>query len=242
MRKQNDAIEFYNQFATRQKQTGINERHRSILNKVVKAGLSRDHRVLEIGCGIGTVTKLLVDYVSSGSVFACDFSPENIKIAQGFLKKYRNLTLEVCDATDFLLEEQFDVIIMPDVIEHIPLDLHERMFNNMANMLSEDGFIFIHIPNPFHTDYCYQHGIPLQIIDQAVHLDLLLQGLKNSALYIAKMEIYSVWLKEGDYEYVILRKKSVFNNFTQGKQHASIITRIKEKIRYEWARRNAGEE
>jgi 2-polyprenyl-3-methyl-5-hydroxy-6-metoxy-1,4-benzoquinol methylase len=192
---------------------------------------------LEIGCGVGTETKLLLDFLKQGSIYACDISPENIKIAKDSLKKYNNLSLTVCDSTELMLNEKFDVIIMPDVIEHIPLEFHERMFNNMSRMLANDGFIFIHIPNPFHTDYCVKNEIPLQIIDQAVHLNIMLDNLKNSGLFISKMEIYSVWQKEGEYEYMILKKKSVFNEFHPIKYKKTFISRTKEKIQYEWNKR-----
>ena len=69
---------FYDQFAKKQEKTGINSRHLSILAKVKDAGLQASDRILEVGCGIGTVSHLLATQVPSGKVLAVDISPESI--------------------------------------------------------------------------------------------------------------------------------------------------------------------
>jgi trans-aconitate 2-methyltransferase len=227
-------IKYYDEFIERQQNAGINERHYSILKKLKKNGLSNDHKVLEVGCGIGTLTKLLLDYLKKGTIYCLDITPENIKLAKERLKAYTNVTFNIADATDFCLDETFDVIVMPDVIEHIPLELHARMFVNMKKMLRKNGFIFMHFPNPYHTEYCLKQGMQLQIIDQAVHLNLIVDNLNGSGLFVSKMEVYSVWLTEGEYEYVILQNESKFEKFSEMVVHISLLKRIRQKIQYEW--------
>jgi len=60
--------EFYDQYSSQQGKIGVNIRHRSILKRLVKLGLSKNSSILEIGCGIGTLTSLLVK--NAGSVLA----------------------------------------------------------------------------------------------------------------------------------------------------------------------------
>jgi 2-polyprenyl-3-methyl-5-hydroxy-6-metoxy-1,4-benzoquinol methylase len=227
-------IEFYDEYIERQQHVGINERHFSILKKLKENGLQKDHKVLEVGCGIGTLTKLLLDYLKKGTLYGLDITPENIKLAKERLKAYSNVTFNIADATDFCLDETFDVIVMPDVIEHIPLELHARMFINMKKMLKKGGFIFMHFPNPFHTEHCLKQGMQLQIIDQAVHLNLIVDNLKGSGLFVSKMEIYGVLLIEGEYEYVILQNESKFENFNEIDKSIPFLKRIRQKIQYEW--------
>lgn len=201
-------IDYYNKYVERQTKFGINERHTSILNKAIRAGLKSNYDVLEIGCGIGTQTKLLLKYLKSGSLYSCDISPESIKTAKANLNRFNHLTLEVQDATDFCLSKQFDAIIMPDVIEHIPLELHAGMFQNMEKMLKPDGFIFIHIPNPEYLNWCHINRPDLlQIIDNPVYPSVVVRSIENTSLYLHTVVTYSIWLRDGDYQYIILKKK-----------------------------------
>ena len=48
--------DFYDSFAKEQVKTGINERHHLILELALTNGLKDGMRVLELGCGIGTLT------------------------------------------------------------------------------------------------------------------------------------------------------------------------------------------
>lgn len=214
-----DVIDFYNQYTIRQKQHGINAWHKSIMDKVIRFGLRPDHNVLEIGCGVGTQTLLLVRYLKKGTLHNCDISPENIRIASEDLLKFSNTKCAVADATTLLLDQKFDVIIMPDVIEHIPLDLHDRMLQNMDKMLKPDGFIFIHIPNPEYLKWCHVNRPDLlQIIDNPVYPSVMVKSIENTGLYLHTMVTYSVWLRDGDYQYIILKKK--------GHQDCTALTNI----------------
>lgn len=233
--KPQDVVEFYDEFVERQKCAGINERHKSIIEKCIHFGLKPHHKVLEIGCGIGTLTKLLIDYLKEGSLYSCDIGPENIRIARENLGNYSNLILEIKDATDFCLNETFDVIVMPDVIEHIPLEYHARMFQNMNKMLKNDGFIFIHIPNPNYLTWCheYQKSV-LQVIDQPIFLEEMLTNLKDTDLYLFAEQTYSIWICEGDYTYRVLKKKPNMHidSFTTINKKITLIDKIKWKIKH----------
>ena len=223
-------VDYYNKYVERQSKYGINERHISILSKAIEAGLETSHDVLEIGCGIGTQTELLIKYLKSGNLYSCDISPESIKTAKANLNRFNNLTLEVQDATDFCLSKQFDAIIMPDVIEHIPLELHARMFQNMNEMLKPDGFILIHIPNPEYLEWCHENRKEiLQIIDQPIYTNLLLQNLQETDLVITQLRTYSSWVEKGDYQYIVLgRIIADFSRYVEKK--IGIWKKIKYKL------------
>ena len=228
--KKETVIDYYNNYVERQTKCGINERHTNILSKAIKAGLKKNHDVLEIGCGIGTQTELLVKHLKNGRLYSCDISPESIKTAKANLRQFNNLTLEVQDATDFCLSQQFDAIIMPDVIEHIPLELHARMFQNMSKMLKPDGFIFIHIPNPEFLAWCHENRKEiLQIVDQPIYPEVLLKSIEETELVITQLETYSIWVVKGDYQFIVLRKKTTdFSEYVEKK--ISIWQKIKYKL------------
>ena len=206
--KSTDVIDFYNQFASIQKKTGINARHKSIFRKSIELGLTSDCQVLEIGCGIGALTQLLILYLKNGVLYSCDISDENIKIAKSVLGHFENLKLEVQDASDFCLDMQFDAIIMPDVIEHIPIACHAKMFRNLTKMLKSTGFIYIHIPNPYYLEWLHSYRKEkLQIIDQPIYLEDFIQNIKGLDLYVFLEESYNIWYKGGEYTHRVLKKK-----------------------------------
>jgi ubiquinone/menaquinone biosynthesis C-methylase UbiE len=114
--EQDKVVRFYDQFAEKQEKTGINSRHLSILDKAKQAGLKSNHRILEVGCGIGTVSHLLATQVPQGKVLAVDISPESIEKARVLWKKQGNLKFDVSDMSDFNLPgEKFDFFVFPDV-------------------------------------------------------------------------------------------------------------------------------
>jgi SAM-dependent methyltransferase len=196
MKTQQQITEYYNRYVERQKPVGINDRHRSIVNRAILSGLKANDNVLEIGCGIGTVTELLINYLKNGYLYSCDLSPDSIQTAKDRLKEYKNLEIYVQDATDFCLDRKFNVIIMPDVIEDIPIDLHARMFKNLSKMLCQNGFIYIHIPSPYYLDWCrlYRPDI-LQILDQSIYLDLFVRNIADTDLYLHSEEPYNIWME-----------------------------------------------
>ena len=143
--EQDKVVRFYDQFAEKQEKTGINSRHLSILDKVKKAGLQAQHRILEVGCGIGTVSHLLATQVPQGEVLAVDISPESIEKARVLWKKQGNLKFDVSDMSDFNLPgKTFDFFVFPDVLEHIPDDT--KAMKELYRVLKPGGMAILQIP------------------------------------------------------------------------------------------------
>jgi trans-aconitate 2-methyltransferase len=113
--------EFYDDFSSVQTQTGINHRHISVAFHLEKAGLRKTDKVLEVGCGIGTVSQLILRYLAySGTLLAVDISSKSIDLAKKRNAKYSNANFEVHDLTKHSVSGRFNAIVLPDVLEHIP--------------------------------------------------------------------------------------------------------------------------
>ena len=82
--------EWYNTYTGRQKNIGVNLRHYTVIENATNAGLKKNPSVLEVGCGIGTLTVLLSKYLKKGSLLATDISDESINIARQHLRKFTN--------------------------------------------------------------------------------------------------------------------------------------------------------
>ncbi len=223
--------EYYDQLIDRQKQFGINDRHLSILDKSVKSGLLPTHSVLEIGCGIGTFSEILAEYVKEGNILSLDISEESVKVAQEVVKK-KGIAFVHADATDYDFKgKQFDFIILPDVVEHIPKELHKKLFSKLAEVLKKNGVVFIHIPNPFYLEWCHQvRPETLQVIDQPIFTEMVLDAIYDTALVIVELKNYSIWVEDSDYQYIVLRRKDSFDFSREINKKPTLKRRIREKM------------
>jgi len=211
-----DVATYYDEYVGRQEAVGINRRHRSILDRLLRLGLRPDHRVLEIGSGVGTVTELLAGALPRGSVLGTDLSPKSIEAARERLASFGNVELVAGDVLEAEIPGRFDVVVLPDVIEHIPVELHSALFGRVASWVKDDGFVFVHYPDPHHLEWCRVHRPDkLQVIDQPIHADVLVANAYPHGLYLDRYERYSIWVREGDYVAAVLRPSAGVGEFTQ---------------------------
>jgi trans-aconitate 2-methyltransferase len=228
-----NVAKYYDGFSDRQQRAGINLRHKSVLNWLKAFGLKSSDRLLEIGCGIGTVTELLCETLSEGQVVANDLSEKSIEIAKKNLSRFHNVT---CFAGDFLestVKGTFDVVLLPDVIEHIPIDQHAELFKRIASVLKPEGMVVIHIPDPYflawrHTQESQKNS--LQIIDQSIYTDELVKAVYPAGLYIEHLQSYSLHVENNDYQIIRLRKLRE-KSYPPVNRKSSIANRVLNKIK-----------
>src|SRR6185436_13791496 len=128
-----DVATFYDEFVDRQTKVGVNRRHQAILGWLKRFGLQPDSRALEIGCGVGPLTQLLAEALPQGSVVGTDLSPKSVDAARERLASFGNAELVAGDVLEVEIDERFDVVVLPDVIEHIPLESHDALFGRVAS-------------------------------------------------------------------------------------------------------------
>ena len=232
--EQDKVVRFYDQFAEKQEKTGINSRHLSILDKAKQAGLKSNHRILEVGCGIGTVSHLLATQVPQGKLLAVDISPESIEKARVLWKKQGNLKFDVSDMSDFNLPgETFDFFVFPDVLEHIPVAQHARLFENIQRHAHADSVVLIHIPAPRYLEWMIANQPEkLQVIDQPLDTGTLVQTLGVACFYLEKMETYALFFQEKDYQYFVFRAKKSVQQSTAKNKWQVLKERILIRLKY----------
>ena len=202
-----DVEKFYDEFADKQEDAGINRRHVSIDNWLTEFGLKTNHQVLEIGCGVGTQTELLAKRLNEGSITACDISSERVKRAESRLNGFSNAKFIACDIVEYNMEGSYDFIIMPDVLEHIPIDQHRRLFVKLSQLLKEEGSLVIHIPDPYYNQWVSIHRPELQqIIDQNLFMPLIIKPIYDAGLCIEYLKTYDLHANNGDYQVILIRK------------------------------------
>lgn len=202
---------FYDNFIDYQVKSGINDRIYGLYEKTGRYGLSSNTTILEIGCGIGTLTYLLLKKVTAGKIEAIDISPKSVDYAEAHLKA-ANVFFTAADILQFTPQQQsFDRILLFDVLEHIPLEQHGRVFERISRWMHADSLLLINIPNPAAILYEQQHNpAGLQETDQPVYIGPLAAGMEAAAIDILSVETYDVWQKE-EYQFIVARKRRDFD-------------------------------
>jgi 2-polyprenyl-3-methyl-5-hydroxy-6-metoxy-1,4-benzoquinol methylase len=229
MKTPNDVKSWYNTYSKNQLVTGINLRHYTIMNHLINSGLRKNNSVLEIGCGIGTLTGLIYKYLTEGKLVATDISDESINIAKIRLPHSKNIEFFITDMKDFSYPAKFDFIVLPDVLEHIPLEQHQDLFRNLSKLMHSKSLLLIHIPHPKAQDYIRLNSPEkLQIIDQSLRADELLKCAYSNDLILVNYISYSLYSKEADYVFISFKKNE---DITLNKLSQLVIIRRKFIVR-----------
>lgn len=206
--------------------------------------VTSDTRVLEIGCGMGGN---LSPFVERGCrVMGVDLGKDRVENAARMLKAEGNPRIELICADIFTvthLKGCFDLIIVHDVIEHIPDK--DRFFEFVREFLKPGGVIFLAFPAwqmPFggHQQICrsrflsklpFYHLLPrfmykglLQAFHEPREVMEELLSIKSCGLTIERCRRY---LRR--YHYTVEKQKLYFIN-----PHYEIKFHLKPRLLFSW--------
>lgn len=199
--------EYYDTFKEHQKKLGINIRHRTILKNLKNAGLKPNSNVLEIGCGIGTVSHLILKQIPEGSFVGLDISSESIKMAQQFNSFHKSAEFIVNDMSHFTHQTKFDFVVFPDVLEHIPIEQHTHIFKTISELTTPNATVIINIPEPNYLNWVRENEPNrLQIIDQSLSMQDLLNNCYPYGFNVYSIIPYALHYDVNDYLAIVLKK------------------------------------
>ena len=223
--------EYYDTFKEHQKKLGINIRHRTILKNLKNAGLKPNSNVLEIGCGIGTVSHLILKYITEGSFVGLDISSESIKMAQQFNAFHKKAEFMVDDMSKFTHKTKFDFVVFPDVLEHIPVEQHANIFKTIGELTSPSATVIINIPEPNYLNWVRANDpSKLQIIDQSLSMQDLLNNSYPYGFKMYSMNPYSLHFDVNDYLAIVLKKDLTVKNVNVKSKITRAIQNTKSKL------------
>ena len=103
-------------------------------------------KVLELGTGPGTVTRIL--HSKACKVTGVEMDPETLAMCQPFCEKTLQANLEDPHWHESLHNEKFDVVLCADVLEH--LRDPRPLLSLLPSFLNEQGFVLMSLPNASH--------------------------------------------------------------------------------------------
>jgi SAM-dependent methyltransferase len=118
-------------------------------------GVRVGHRVLEVGAGLGAIT---ARYERGREVVASDVSAPCVEALRQRFADHPNVRVEDRDLRDLGLEEQFDSVLMVNVLEHIADDV--QALRGLGRVLVPGGNIVVYVPalNGLYGDLDYKIG------------------------------------------------------------------------------------
>jgi ubiquinone/menaquinone biosynthesis C-methylase UbiE len=119
------------------------ERNLKLLEQLFMQFDSSDiKKVLEIGCGVGTVASYLSDKYEM-NIVATDADLEQIELAKRHYREHENLQFVVADATNLPFENaEFEMVMSLNVFHHIKN--WRRVLSEVNRLLKPNGYFVFH--------------------------------------------------------------------------------------------------
>ena len=99
-------------------------------------------KILDLGCGVGTMLGLMIDKFSGSSFYAYDESKKSMDHIKKIFPKINCLD-------NLKTNEKFDLIFLSAVVHHVKSTDRDAFFKNIYNLLSPNGVMFIFEHNPY---------------------------------------------------------------------------------------------
>jgi 2-polyprenyl-3-methyl-5-hydroxy-6-metoxy-1,4-benzoquinol methylase len=108
----------------------------------IERALPEKGRIYDIGCGAGLLSNAAAIRSRERSVFGIDISAEKISIAERSVGDRKNVAFRAADAAKADLERP-DVVVMCDLLHHIPPDAQKTLIGHIRDSLGAGGILIV---------------------------------------------------------------------------------------------------
>lgn len=181
--------------------THVNPRIEAAIGLLAEWAPESPRRILEIGCSVGATSWRMARAWPDAEVTGVDISPGSIAVAQQCFKR-PNLTYRAGYVTPDFLSGEYDLVLMMDVYEHIPVADRPTVHAAIKAHLARECRIVITVPTP-----ALQHAaidIPggLQPVDEDIGLDEIKAIAADTQTQLLYMRQVGIW-EYGDYAHLV---------------------------------------
>jgi SAM-dependent methyltransferase len=177
----------------------------------VAATVRRGETLLDLGCGIGLVAEAVARaHRGRVRVWGCDISPQNIWYAARTVDARHIGFFEADIIRDFdkvaATAGKVDVVALVDVIEHIPLEEHRRVFALISEVARPGARAVLTYPSPEYQAYLRENNpAELQIIDECVDIASLVEIAEENGFRLKHYSLEDVWM-ENQYVHAVFQR------------------------------------
>ncbi len=131
-----------------------------------RAGLVDGQDILELGCGWGSLSLYMAEYLPTARITAVSNSASQRAYIEGIARArgFSNLRVITADMNDFVSENPFDRIVSVEMFEHMAN--WDALLSRARGWLRPDGRLFVHIFTHATTSYRFDHRNPADWIAQ----------------------------------------------------------------------------
>ena len=229
--KKEEVSKFYDDYVEKQVSKGYNERHLVLNDYLMNEGIHGDSSILELGCGVGTITSLIKKTVSKGKMVCVDISEKSIEQSKS-INYQKNIEFIVSDLLSFKYDKfSFNFITLFDVLEHVPVEQHFSIFQNITNYMDENSKLIIHVPTKEIIKYNEKNCPELmQIIDQPLAESELISSATKAGLRLTEFKFTNIW-EHYDYQLFVFGLPFEFDKSKKIHRKVSFMNRLKNKIK-----------
>jgi SAM-dependent methyltransferase len=167
-------------------------------------GGARGLRILDVGCGAGVMSDHLTRF---GEVTGVDLSAPAIELARRLVPRAAFVAgpLEEVDVGG-----DFDVVVLFDVLEHVPTGGREAFLGRLGSLLAPEGRILASTPHPRFTRWLHEHRPDLlQPVDEPVEPADVSAAVRPLGLELVQYRLYGVD-RPGQYQLLVLAPPAEF--------------------------------
>lgn len=116
------------------------EKMLSALIDSIHFSLDEEIRIIDLGCGTGTIAKRLSEKFPNAKIVCLDIASNMIDIAKHKLSDHKNSEFIVGDFSKIDFEEQFDIVVSSLALHHIESDEEKKaFFQKIYTILGKNG-------------------------------------------------------------------------------------------------------
>jgi cyclopropane-fatty-acyl-phospholipid synthase len=126
--------------------SGLSEAETAALELTVRrAGITDGMRVLDLGCGWGSLSLWIAEHFPNASVMSVSnsTSQRDFIVERARERAIDNIEVVTCDMNVFTADRRFDRIVSIEMFEH--MRNYAELFRRIDKWLSPDGRFFMHI-------------------------------------------------------------------------------------------------
>ncbi|MBP8302596.1 MAG: class I SAM-dependent methyltransferase [Phycisphaerae bacterium] len=175
----------------------------AFLSSAIPRGVSS---VLVVGCGAGqTPWHIARCCARKAHVLGIDISGAALQIARA-IHSHPRVEYRQADILRDAVEGRWDVIVLPDVYEHIPLEDRVALHEVLSRLLSDRGRVLLTCPSPTYQAFLRErHPEKLQIVDETVTLEDLADLARDLSGALTFFNVVSVW-NRNDYLHATIER------------------------------------
>jgi len=193
-------------------------------NTVTKYAPKKPLRILEVGCGMGSICARMHDQWPQSIITGIDISAQSIQIAK---KLFSNDKVDFKESvlTPDTFDEQFDLIVFMDVYEHIAVEDRADVHTALSKILKNKGRVILSVPTPYNLKWSLKNKPEtMQPVDEHITFEVIAKLARDTASEIMLYEVKSVW-NVGDYAHMVLEKNDDFEAAFFNNKPVTVIQR-----------------